>query len=183
MIISPSTHKPLYLFHLLHTLSISSALCFTKSVESATRLAKLVEFFEAARVESGGEAEGKKVVVKAYSSELAPGERKKVLKDFKAGEIQMYVTYYLHFTSYIDSVADSSYLIKAHLFRSHFSRYRYFERFACHLLRRSYRYAKVRTSCWTYRSCWTKGRSLEFGRGSRGTFLRVSLLSDISAID
>lgn len=95
MIISPSTHKPLYLFHLLHTLSISSALCFTKSVESATRLAKLVEFFEAARVESGGEAEGKKVVVKAYSSELAPGERKKVLKDFKAGEIQMYATNHL----------------------------------------------------------------------------------------
>lgn len=50
MIISPASHKPLYLFHLLHTLSISSALCFTKSVEAATRLAKLVEFFEEARV-------------------------------------------------------------------------------------------------------------------------------------
>lgn len=84
MIISPSTHKPLYLFHLLHTLEITSALCFTKSVESATRLAKLVEFFEAANTSTE-----KKVVVKAYSSELAPGERKKVLKDFKAGEIQM----------------------------------------------------------------------------------------------
>jgi len=90
MIISPSTHKPLYLFHLLHTLSITSALCFTKSVESATRLAKLVEFFEAAQsAQNSGEGEKKKVVVKAYSSELAPGERKKVLKDFKAGEIQM----------------------------------------------------------------------------------------------
>ncbi|GAA5885870.1 hypothetical protein JCM16303_000091 [Sporobolomyces ruberrimus] len=86
MIISPSTHKPLYLFHLLHTLEITSALCFTKSVESATRLAKLVEFFEAANTSTE-----KKVVVKAYSSELAPGERKKVLKDFKAGEIQMLI--------------------------------------------------------------------------------------------
>ncbi|GAA5955809.1 hypothetical protein JCM3765_001858 [Sporobolomyces pararoseus] len=92
MIISPSTHKPLYLFHLLHTLSITSALCFTKSVESATRLAKLVEFFEEASQKSGGEdREQKRVVVKAYSSELAPGERKKVLKDFKAGEIQMLI--------------------------------------------------------------------------------------------
>ncbi|GAA5838237.1 hypothetical protein JCM3766R1_001870 [Sporobolomyces carnicolor] len=90
MIISPSTHKPLYLFHLLHTLEITSALCFTKSVESATRLTKLVEFFEAAHSAQHG-AEAKKVVVKAYSSELAPGERAKVLKDFKAGEIQMLI--------------------------------------------------------------------------------------------
>ncbi|GAA5902975.1 uncharacterized protein JCM6883_002652 [Sporobolomyces salmoneus] len=89
MIISPSTHKPLYLFHLLHSLSITSALCFTKSVESATRLAKLVEFFEDAHASSDSAA--KRVVVKAYSSELAPGERKKVLKDFKAGEIQMLI--------------------------------------------------------------------------------------------
>ncbi|TNY17171.1 P-loop containing nucleoside triphosphate hydrolase protein [Rhodotorula diobovata] len=93
MIISPASHKPLYLFHLLHTLSISSALCFTKSVEAATRLAKLVEFFEEARVASlGGEAaEAKRVVVKAYSSELAPGERNKVLREFKKGEVQMLI--------------------------------------------------------------------------------------------
>ncbi|CEQ41718.1 SPOSA6832_03466, partial [Sporobolomyces salmonicolor] len=92
MIISPSSHKPLYLFHLLHTLSISSALCFTKSVEAATRLAKLVEFFEEARrAETGEGSEDKRVVVKAYSSELAPNERKKVLKEFKQGEIQMLI--------------------------------------------------------------------------------------------
>ncbi|GAA5920077.1 hypothetical protein JCM1841_004080 [Sporobolomyces salmonicolor] len=92
MIISPSSHKPLYLFHLLHTLSISSALCFTKSVEAATRLAKLVEFFEEARrAETGEGSEDKRVVVKAYSSELAPNERKKVLKEFKQGETQMLI--------------------------------------------------------------------------------------------
>ena len=87
MIISPASHKPLYLFHLLHTLAISSALCFTRSVEAATRLAKLVEFFEEARVANG--IEGKQVVVRAFSSELAPNERNKVLRDFKKGEIQM----------------------------------------------------------------------------------------------
>ena len=91
MIISPSSHKPLYLFHLLHTLSISSALCFTKSVEAATRLAKLVEFFEEARIAAEGEG-AKRVVVKAYSSELAPGERNKVLRDFKKGDVQMCVS-------------------------------------------------------------------------------------------
>lgn len=90
MIVSPSAHKPLYLFHLLHTLSLSSALCFTKSVEAATRLAKLVEFFEEARgPAAGSEGEDKRVVVKAYSSELAPAERNRILTSFKKGEIQM----------------------------------------------------------------------------------------------
>lgn len=89
MIISPASYKPLYLFHLLHTLSISSALCFTKSVEAATRLAKLVEFFEEARAASADGSETKKVVVKAYSSELAASERHKVLREFKKGEVQM----------------------------------------------------------------------------------------------
>jgi ATP-dependent RNA helicase DDX51/DBP6 len=101
MIVSPSTHKPLYLFHLLHTLSLDSALCFTKSVEAATRLAKLVELFEEVReaaeppvvVVEGEEAKEakKKVVVKSYSSELPPNERTKILASFKKGEIQMYV--------------------------------------------------------------------------------------------
>ncbi|BGP27551.1 ATP-dependent DNA helicase [Rhodotorula toruloides] len=91
MIISPASYKPLYLFHLLHTLSISSALCFTKSVESTTRLAKLVEFFEEARAVNGDGPEAKKVVVKAYSSELATSERNKVLREFKRGEVQMLI--------------------------------------------------------------------------------------------
>jgi ATP-dependent RNA helicase DDX51/DBP6 len=91
MIVSPSSHKPLYLFHLLHTLSLSSALCFTKSVEAATRLAKLVEFFEEARVAKDPEAT--KVVIKAYSSELPPGERTRILTSFKKGKIQMCATF------------------------------------------------------------------------------------------
>ncbi|ORY72933.1 P-loop containing nucleoside triphosphate hydrolase protein [Leucosporidium creatinivorum] len=92
MIFSPSTHKPLYLFHLLHTLSLSSALCFTKSVEAATRLAKLVEFFEQARADTVKDGEEvKKVVVKAYSSELPSGERTRILASFKKGDIQMLI--------------------------------------------------------------------------------------------
>ncbi|GAA6011572.1 hypothetical protein JCM10207_002663 [Rhodosporidiobolus poonsookiae] len=91
MIVSPSSHKPLYLFHLLLTSGLTSALCFTKSVEAATRLAKLVEFFFDARRALGGEQDGEKVVVRAFSSELAPGERKRVLKDFKDGRITMLI--------------------------------------------------------------------------------------------
>ena len=89
MIVSPSTHKPLYLLHLLHTLELSSALCFTKSVEAATRLSKLVEFFEEAR--SVEEPEAKKVVVRAYSSDLPSSERTRIFNAFKKGEIQMFV--------------------------------------------------------------------------------------------
>lgn len=87
MIVSPSTHKPLYLFHLLHTLELSSALCFTKSVDAATRLAKLVNLFESTRLES--HPESRRVVVSAYSSDLAPNERAKIFTSFKNGEIQM----------------------------------------------------------------------------------------------
>ncbi|GAA5827714.1 hypothetical protein JCM11251_001802 [Rhodosporidiobolus azoricus] len=92
MIVSPAAYKPLYLLHLLHhpepEQRIDAALCFTKSVEAATRLAKLVELVEAERGEVEGE---KKVVVKAFSSELAPGERKRVLKEFKEGKITMLI--------------------------------------------------------------------------------------------
>lgn len=96
MIVSPASHKPLYLFHLLHTLSLSSALCFTKSVDAASRLAKLVELFEEERALSAdshsSESGEKKVVVKSYSSELPASERTKILASFKKGEIQMYVS-------------------------------------------------------------------------------------------
>ncbi|KAK4700597.1 ATP-dependent RNA helicase DDX51/DBP6, partial [Phenoliferia sp. Uapishka_3] len=89
MIVSPSSHKPLYLFHLLHTISVSSALCFTKSVEAAVRLAKLVDFFQQERLAADPEA--KKVVVHTYSSDLSPSERNRVLASFKRGEIQMLI--------------------------------------------------------------------------------------------
>lgn len=91
MITSPSTHKPLYLFHLLHTVSVSSALCFTKSVEAATRLAKLVEFFEEALLEADSSSTYIKVVVNTYSSDLPASERTRIMESFKKGEIQMYV--------------------------------------------------------------------------------------------
>lgn len=131
MIISPASHKPLYLFHLLHTLSISSALCFTRSVEAAARLAKLVEFFEEARVANG--IEGKKVVVRAFSSELALSERNKVLREFRKGEIQMCVLFaMLRRSSKRPPLTLPS---QADLLGSDRARYRHPERLARHQLR------------------------------------------------
>ena len=93
MIVCDSSQKPLVLFHLVHSIGITNALVFTKSAESTLRLVRLFEFFEAARsTGKGSETEYKKrVVVEAYSSDLSPSERKLILEQFKAQEIDMLV--------------------------------------------------------------------------------------------
>jgi ATP-dependent RNA helicase DDX51/DBP6 len=85
MLIAPTSLKPLLLFHLIHTKSITNALIFTKSTESTNRLVMLFEFFETARVGSGGQSGG--VIAKAYSSDLNPSDRKSILQKFKSAEI------------------------------------------------------------------------------------------------
>lgn len=78
--------KPLALIHLIHhpEYMVRSALVFTKSVESATRLVQLLNTFE--------EVKGKKgtgVVVRSYTSEMKPSERKRLLADFQKGTIHL----------------------------------------------------------------------------------------------
>ncbi|KAG9295452.1 hypothetical protein G9A89_013481 [Geosiphon pyriformis] len=111
MIIITTLEKPLVLFHLLHNHKITAALCFTKSVESAHRLAKLVQFFEALyskkqhkkdevlleingvpSTETRSNLLFKPIIAAEYSSELSQKERNIVLKKFKAGEIQLLVS-------------------------------------------------------------------------------------------
>ncbi|KAF9947311.1 ATP-dependent RNA helicase dbp6 [Mortierella alpina] len=46
MIVCDTSEKPLMVLHLLHHLQVRSALCFTKSVESAHRLYKLIQLYE-----------------------------------------------------------------------------------------------------------------------------------------
>ena len=84
MLILPPALKPLNLVHLVHHPEhrVRSALIFTKSVESAERLTKLLEYFEDAWVEE-------KVVVRSYTREMKPAERKKLLADFAAGEVHL----------------------------------------------------------------------------------------------
>lgn len=88
MLVLPADVKPLNLLHLLHNpaFKIDSALCFTKSVDSAERLVNLVTFFEDAFIGSS-----RRCVAKTYSGELKTGERQKILKDFKDGEINLLV--------------------------------------------------------------------------------------------
>ncbi|KAG0260404.1 ATP-dependent RNA helicase dbp6 [Linnemannia exigua] len=49
MIVCETSEKPLMVLHLLHHLKVRSALCFTKSVESAHRLYKLIQLYEKIR--------------------------------------------------------------------------------------------------------------------------------------
>jgi ATP-dependent RNA helicase DDX51/DBP6 len=89
MITCDTQQKPLMLFHLVHDKDIVNALVFTKSAESTSRLVKLFEYFEDARVESGRES--KRIVIRAYSSDLGASDRRVILEQFKAKEVQMLV--------------------------------------------------------------------------------------------
>lgn len=88
MLILPPALKPLNLIHLLHApqFNATPALVFTKSVEAATRLVKLLEFFEDAFI--GG---NKRVTVRGYTRDMAPAERKRLLKDFSNGKVDVIV--------------------------------------------------------------------------------------------
>ncbi|KAJ1032443.1 hypothetical protein NDA16_000467 [Ustilago loliicola] len=99
MLVTTSADKPFHLLYLLHRpddleegSNIRKALCFTKSVESAARLVKLIEIFEQVRSESGLIQRGSRsLVVKNYSSELKPSERQRILTQFGQGEIDLLV--------------------------------------------------------------------------------------------
>jgi ATP-dependent RNA helicase DDX51/DBP6 len=85
VLILPPALKPLNLIHLIHSFSATPALVFTKSVEAATRLVKLLEFFEDAYIGA------KKVTVRAYTRDMAPPERRRLLKDFADGNVDVVV--------------------------------------------------------------------------------------------
>ncbi|WVR08741.1 hypothetical protein IAU60_005799 [Kwoniella sp. DSM 27419] len=91
MLILPPQLKPLNLIHLIHhaDYGVDKALVFTKSVEAADRLVRLLEYFEDAYVLGGGG--GKRVVVRGYTGELKAGERRKLLAEFGEGKVNLIV--------------------------------------------------------------------------------------------
>ncbi|KAI0075245.1 DEAD-domain-containing protein [Panus rudis PR-1116 ss-1] len=91
MIVCDSAQKPLMLFYLVHTHNVTNALVFTKSAESTSRLVRLFEFFESFWAEEAGAGERKKTVIRAYSSDLSPSDRKPILEKFKNKEIHILV--------------------------------------------------------------------------------------------
>ncbi|XP_056219140.1 ATP-dependent RNA helicase DDX51 isoform X2 [Seriola aureovittata] len=71
--------KPLLIIHCILRMKLSPILCFTNSRETAHRLFLLVQLF-------GG------VHAAEFSSRLSPGERKKTLKKFEQGKIQLLIS-------------------------------------------------------------------------------------------
>lgn len=71
--------KPLVLLHFITRMKLSPVLCFTNSREAAHRLVLLLQLF-------GG------VQALEFSSRLSPGERKRTLKEFEQGKIQLLVS-------------------------------------------------------------------------------------------
>ncbi|THH07154.1 hypothetical protein EW145_g3572 [Phellinidium pouzarii] len=90
-----SSHKPLILFYLVHARGVSNALVFTKSAASTARLVTLFGFFEEAYSTTTTESEAaepkKRIIAQAYSSDLAPSERKTILEKFKKQEIDILI--------------------------------------------------------------------------------------------
>ncbi|KAF8627991.1 hypothetical protein AX15_004118 [Amanita polypyramis BW_CC] len=89
MLVCESSLKPLTFFYLIHTHSVVNTLVFTKSAESATRLVQLFEYFEESWIANSHDS--RRIVARAYSSDLPAGERKNIFEKFKAQEIQILV--------------------------------------------------------------------------------------------
>lgn len=71
--------KPLVLLHFITRMKLSPVLCFTNSREAAHRLVLLLQLF-------GG------IQALEFSSRLSPGERRRTLKEFAQGKIQLLVS-------------------------------------------------------------------------------------------
>lgn len=86
MVVTESSTKVLQLLYLLHAKEepVRHALCFTKSVEAANRLVRLLTYFEE-------RWPGTSLSVQYYSSDLGPGERVQMLRRFQRGEIDLLV--------------------------------------------------------------------------------------------
>ncbi|CAI2165654.1 6375_t:CDS:10 [Funneliformis geosporum] len=97
MIVTSSSMKPLIVLHLLHNLHIKSALCFTKSVDSAHRLAKLIQLFENSNFKESIQENDNmiistgSIIAAEYSSDLTKDERKNILNKFKRGDIRLLI--------------------------------------------------------------------------------------------
>ncbi|KAJ2718844.1 ATP-dependent RNA helicase dbp6 [Coemansia sp. Benny D115] len=82
--------KPLWLMYLLQELGVRHGVCFTKSLETAHRLAQVMQAWAGLLPQDG--ADGKRAVVVAeYSSDLSSAERTRIMRMFKQGEISMLI--------------------------------------------------------------------------------------------
>ncbi|KAJ1665923.1 ATP-dependent RNA helicase dbp6 [Coemansia sp. RSA 1813] len=86
----PADKKPLWLIYLLREHQLNGAVCFAKSLETAHRLAQVIQMW-ASSVPDNMWPEDKKVVVAEYSSDLPAAERVSIMRLFKQGKITLLI--------------------------------------------------------------------------------------------
>lgn len=91
MYVCEPSQKPLLLFHLMSKRNVTNALIFTKSAESTSRLMRLLQYFEEARITGTSGSTEKPKKAEAFSSDLTPSQRKAVLDSFKSQNADLYV--------------------------------------------------------------------------------------------
>lgn len=89
MTVCATSEKPLMALYLLMETNPGSTLCFTKSVESAHRLFRLIQLFDEKQQAASGKSSG--IRAAEYSSDLPQVERKLIIKRFKKGEITLLI--------------------------------------------------------------------------------------------
>ncbi|OZJ03692.1 hypothetical protein BZG36_03492, partial [Bifiguratus adelaidae] len=96
-VVCETEQKPLHLIHLLRTKTITSALCFTRSVESTRRLNLLLQLFnerwEREHVHQKGTVTqpSSRIEAAEYSSDLSQSQRKSILSQFKRGKLNLLI--------------------------------------------------------------------------------------------
>ncbi|KAJ1819192.1 ATP-dependent RNA helicase dbp6, partial [Coemansia sp. RSA 2598] len=86
----PEDKKPLWLMYMLLEKIVSRGVCFTKSLETAHRLAQLLQAWSDS-VPASEWPGGSKVLVAEYSSDIPYAERQRIMRLFKDGEINMLI--------------------------------------------------------------------------------------------
>ncbi|KAJ1874514.1 ATP-dependent RNA helicase dbp6 [Coemansia sp. RSA 486] len=88
--ICPDGKKPLWLMYMLWEKIVCRGICFTKSLETAHRLAQLLQAWSDS-VPADEWPGGSKILVAEYSSDIPHAERVRIMRLFKNGEINMLI--------------------------------------------------------------------------------------------
>ncbi|CAH1768151.1 11385_t:CDS:10, partial [Entrophospora sp. SA101] len=96
MIITFSSLKPLIVIHLINNQKISSALCFTKSVDSAHRLNKLIELFQEIYLNENNKKISSNIISKEYSNLISRGIDIDCVDTVINYDVPIYMKKYIH---------------------------------------------------------------------------------------
>ncbi|KAI8058526.1 P-loop containing nucleoside triphosphate hydrolase protein [Syncephalis plumigaleata] len=91
-----TSEKPLMVIHFVKTFELTGTLCFTKSIDSAHRLARLLEIYQQQQQQQRATSDvsdtDKSIRLAAeYSSDLSASERANVMRQFRQGKIRILI--------------------------------------------------------------------------------------------